>query len=125
MRIYVLLMSLLFMSFSMSAADSTNYLRIMSYNCENLFDYDYTAREMITTPVAVYFSKAVSVDVFKMLLGTILIILSLYFLFFSARIKTATTIPQQIKIERSKPMYLVINPPKNPASVLGTPMPRA
>ena len=37
----MLLMSLLFMSISLSAADSTRYLRIMSYNCENLFDYEH------------------------------------------------------------------------------------
>lgn len=41
MRFYVLLMSLLFISTSLSATDSTRYLRIMSYNCENLFDYEH------------------------------------------------------------------------------------
>lgn len=41
MKFYVLLMSLLFVSISLSASDSTRYLRIMSYNCENLFDYEH------------------------------------------------------------------------------------
>ncbi len=38
---------------------------------------------LITIPVAVYFSAAVSGKIFKILLGTVLIILSIYFLFFN------------------------------------------
>lgn len=47
---------------------------------------------LISIPVAVRFSSMVSGNVFKMLLGIILILLSLYFLFFSYRIKIKPTI---------------------------------
>ena len=39
------------------------------------------AAAVVTIPVAVYFSSMVSGDVFKILLGSALILLSLYFLF--------------------------------------------
>ncbi len=41
---------------------------------------------LVTIPIAVYFSSVVSARVFKMLLGTVLIILSVYFIFFNKRI---------------------------------------
>ena len=47
---------------------------------------------MITIPIAVYFSASVSQDVFKILLGTVLIILSVYFLFFSTHISVRPTV---------------------------------
>ena len=46
----------------------------------------------ISIPVAVYFSAKVSAPVFKILLGTVLIILSVYFLFWSKRIKIRPTL---------------------------------
>ncbi len=46
---------------------------------------------LITIPVAVHFSSVVSGDLFKMLLGGVLIILSIYFIFFNKRIKIRST----------------------------------
>lgn len=46
---------------------------------------------LVSIPVAVYFSAAVSKDIFKILLGTVLIILSLYFLFFNKHINIRPT----------------------------------
>lgn len=51
---------------------------------------------LITITVAVYFSKNVSGDIFKILLGSVLIILSLYFLFFSNKISIKPTTPNGI-----------------------------
>ena len=48
---------------------------------------------LITIPVAVHFSAAVSGDVFKILLGGALVVLSLYFLFFNKRIRMRPTVP--------------------------------
>ena len=45
------------------------------------------AASLITIPIAVYFSAEVSSGVFKLLLGAVLIILSIYFLFFNKNIK--------------------------------------
>lgn len=45
----------------------------------------------ITIPVAVYFSVWVSKKIFEILLGTVLIILSLYFIFFNKRIHIKPT----------------------------------
>jgi uncharacterized membrane protein YfcA len=42
---------------------------------------------LITIPIAVYFSAEVSSGIFKILLGTVLIILSIYFLFFNKNVK--------------------------------------
>ena len=46
---------------------------------------------LVTIPVAVAFSAKVSVRVFQMLLGGVLILLSLYFLFFNASIRIRAT----------------------------------
>ena len=46
---------------------------------------------LLTIPVAVYFSSVVSAGIFKILLGVVLIILSLYFLFFNDKIKIRPT----------------------------------
>lgn len=46
---------------------------------------------LISIPVAVYFSAAVSGDTFKSLLGVVLIALSVYLLFFNAHIKLKPT----------------------------------
>lgn len=46
---------------------------------------------LISIPVAVYFSSVVSGDIFKILLGAVLIILSIYFIFFNKRIKIKPT----------------------------------
>ncbi len=46
----------------------------------------------ITIPVAVYFSVWVSKDIFEILLGAVLIILSVYFLFFNKRISIKPTV---------------------------------
>ncbi|MBQ8551103.1 MAG: sulfite exporter TauE/SafE family protein [Clostridia bacterium] len=42
---------------------------------------------LITIPIAVRFSAVVSGEIFKILLGSVLIVLSIYFLFFNQRIK--------------------------------------
>lgn len=47
---------------------------------------------LISITVAVYFSKAVSSDIFKILLGLVLILLSLYFLFFSNKVSIKPTV---------------------------------
>jgi len=46
---------------------------------------------LITIPIAVYFSGKVSDDLFKVLLGAVLIVLSLYFLFVNQRIRMKPT----------------------------------
>lgn len=46
---------------------------------------------LISIPIAVYFSAAVSGEIFKILLGAVLIVLSIYFLFFNKRIKIKAT----------------------------------
>ncbi len=47
---------------------------------------------LIFIPVAVRFSSLVSADIFKIILGVVLIVLSIYFLFFNNRIKMKPTI---------------------------------
>jgi len=49
------------------------------------------AAAMIPIVIAVIFSANVSADVFKILLGSVLVILSIYFLFFNKRIKIKPT----------------------------------
>ena len=46
---------------------------------------------LITIPIAVRFSAVVSANIFKILLGAVLIILSLYFLFFNKNIRIKPT----------------------------------
>ncbi len=46
---------------------------------------------LISIPIAVYFSALVSGDIFKILLGSVLIVLSLYFIFFNKHIKIKPT----------------------------------
>lgn len=46
---------------------------------------------LISIPVGVYFSVAVSGEIFEILLGAVLIVLSVYFLFFSQRIRMKAT----------------------------------
>ncbi len=46
---------------------------------------------LISIPVAVYFSALVSGEIFKILLGVVLITLSIYFMFFNVRIKIKPT----------------------------------
>lgn len=50
------------------------------------------AAALVTIPIAVRFSVMVSGDVFKKVLGIVLIALSFYFLFFSSRIKMKPTV---------------------------------
>ncbi len=50
------------------------------------------AAVMVCIPIAVYFAAKVSAKIFEILLGIVLIILSLYFLFFSKRIKIKPTV---------------------------------
>ncbi len=47
---------------------------------------------LVSIPIAVYFSAHVSGGIFKKMLGTVLILLSLYFLFFNKRIKMRPTV---------------------------------
>lgn len=51
---------------------------------------------LISITVAVYFSAVVSADIFKILLGVVLILLSLYFLFFSNKVSIKPTVPNGI-----------------------------
>lgn len=51
------------------------------------------AAALIAIPVAVHFSSAVSGDIFKILLGAVLVVLSVYFLFFKDRISMKPNIP--------------------------------
>lgn len=51
---------------------------------------------LVSIPIAVYFSAKVSGEIFKILLGSVLIVLSVYFLFFNKRIKIKPTIPNGI-----------------------------
>jgi uncharacterized membrane protein YfcA len=54
------------------------------------------AAAMVSIPIAVYFAKKVSADSFKILLGAVLVILSIYFLFFNKKIKLKPTVPNGI-----------------------------
>ena len=54
------------------------------------------AAALVSIPIAVSFSAKVSAHIFKILLGAVLVILSLYFLFFNKRIKIKPTIPNGI-----------------------------
>lgn len=49
------------------------------------------AAALISIPIAVYFSAKVEAHLFKILLGSVLIILSIYFLFFNKKIKIKPT----------------------------------
>ena len=51
---------------------------------------------LILIPIAVRFSVAVSANIFKILLGAVLLILSLYFLFFNKNIRLKPTFPNGI-----------------------------
>ncbi|MBE6602455.1 MAG: sulfite exporter TauE/SafE family protein [Ruminococcaceae bacterium] len=51
---------------------------------------------LITIPIAVMFAKYVKADVFDILLGSVLILLSIYFLFFNRHIKLKPTVPNGI-----------------------------
>ncbi len=54
------------------------------------------AASLVTIAAAVYFSDKVPGDIFKILLGTVLILLSIYFLFFGKKIKLTATVPNGI-----------------------------
>lgn len=47
---------------------------------------------LITIPIAVYFSVRIPAEIFKAILGVVLICLSIYFLFFTNRVKVKPTI---------------------------------
>ena len=47
---------------------------------------------LVSIPIAVYFASRVSGDTFKILLGSVLIVLSLYFLFFNKHIRIRPTL---------------------------------
>ena len=46
---------------------------------------------LVTIPVAVHFSAAVSADIFKILLGCVLVVLGIYFIFFNGNLKIKPT----------------------------------
>ena len=50
------------------------------------------AASLVTIPIAVYFSAAVPAKVFQAILGTVLIALSLYFLFFEKKVRIRPTV---------------------------------
>jgi uncharacterized membrane protein YfcA len=54
------------------------------------------AAALISIPVAVYFAAKVSAKIFEILLGSVLVVLSIYFLFFNKKIKIKRTIPNGI-----------------------------
>lgn len=54
------------------------------------------AAALISIPVAVYFAAKVSAKIFEILLGSVLVVLSIYFLFFNKKIKIKPTIPNGI-----------------------------
>ena len=54
------------------------------------------AAALVSIPIAVCFSAKVSAHIFEILLGTVLVILSVYFLFFNKRIKIKPTVPNGI-----------------------------
>lgn len=54
------------------------------------------AAAMICIPIAVYFSKSVSGEIIRIILGAVLILLSLYFVFFSEKIKMKPTVSNGI-----------------------------
>ncbi len=54
------------------------------------------AAALISIPVAVYFAAKVSAKIFEILLGSVLVILSIYFLFFNKKIKIKPTVPNGI-----------------------------
>lgn len=49
------------------------------------------AAAMVSIPIAVYFAAKVSAKIFEILLGAVLVLLSLYFLFFNKKIKIKPT----------------------------------
>ena len=49
------------------------------------------AAALVSIPIAVYFAAKVEADIFEILLGSVLIILSVYFLFFNKKIKIKPT----------------------------------
>lgn len=51
---------------------------------------------LVTIPIAVYFSGQISGNLFQFLLGIVLILLSLYFLFFNQKIKVNPTVPNGV-----------------------------
>ena len=51
---------------------------------------------LVCIPVAVHYAHAVSGKIFQILLGTVLILMSLYFLFFHKRVKLKPSIPNGI-----------------------------
>lgn len=55
-----------------------------------------TVAALVTIPIAVYFSSAVSARIFKILLGTVLVLLSLYFIFLGKRVKLRPTLASSI-----------------------------
>ena len=54
------------------------------------------AAALVSIPIAVYFSAKVEKAVFEILLGSVLVILSIYFLFFNKKIKIKPTVPSGI-----------------------------
>ncbi|MBO5969640.1 MAG: sulfite exporter TauE/SafE family protein [Clostridia bacterium] len=54
------------------------------------------AAALISIPIAVYFAAKVSAKIFEILLGSVLVVLSIYFLFFNKKIKSKPTIPNGI-----------------------------
>lgn len=54
------------------------------------------AAALVSIPIAVYFAAKVSAKIFEILLGSVLVILSIYFLFFNKKIKIKPTVPNGI-----------------------------
>ena len=54
------------------------------------------AAALISIPIAVYFAAQIEAKIFEILLGSVLVILSIYFLFFNKKIKIKPTVPNGI-----------------------------
>ena len=54
------------------------------------------AAALISIPIAVYFAAQIEAKIFEILLGSVLVILSVYFLFFNKKIKIKPTVPNGI-----------------------------
>lgn len=72
--------------------NSIRYLKNVAYKTA----IPMLAAALISIPIAVYFAAKVSAKIFEILLGSVLVILSIYFLFFNKKIKIKPTVPNGI-----------------------------
>ena len=75
-----------------SSVTSTYNAVINRKNIKYIIALPMICASLISIPIAVHFSAIVSANVFKILLGAVLLILSLYFMFFIKNIKLKPTV---------------------------------